>query len=160
MAIGTGAAVASILTHGMVSSGMHLNEPLPISPYQGFFRYVLLATERLWSYAHGWQSMSHIDEFGRFYAQTVHLICPLIGFALYWVISRHKVGINFWKPVAIAFISASPLCLETVVPLLKLGLGVLWSEMACTLLIVLSMVLSVRAFRKSQAPAAGSLATA
>ena len=65
---------------------------------------MLFGTERLWSYAHGWQPMSHIRDFGGFYAPTIHLICPLIGFALFWIISRHKVGINLWKPMAIALL--------------------------------------------------------
>src|SRR5580700_277255 len=104
--IGTSLAVAAVFTHGMVFSGMNLDEPLPISTYQGFFRHMLLAIERLWSYAHGWQPMSHIDDFGHFYANTVHLICPLIGFALFWIVSRHKVSITFWKPMGIVLLLA------------------------------------------------------
>ena len=106
--IGTGAAVAAVFTHGMVFSGMYLNELLPVSTYQGFFQRMLFAAERLWSYAHGWQPMSHIRDFGGFYAQTVHLICPLIGFALFWIVSRHKVGIKVWKPLAIALLLTIP----------------------------------------------------
>jgi hypothetical protein len=32
---------------------VNLNEPLPISTYQGFFQHMLLGVERLWSYLHG-----------------------------------------------------------------------------------------------------------
>jgi hypothetical protein len=141
--IGTSAAVAAVLTHGVVFSAVNLNEPLPISTYQGFFQHILLATERLWSYAHGWQPMSHIHDFGRFYAPAVHLICPLIGFALFWVISRHKVGINFWKPLAIALLLTIPSSFIALAPRYALP----WVEVARTVLIVLSMVWSVGAIR-------------
>lgn len=152
---GTGAAVAAVFTHGMVFSAMNLNEPLPISTYQGFFQHVLFATERLWSYAHGWQPMSHIDEFGRFYADTVHLICPLIGFALFWIVSRHKVGIKSWKPIGIALLLTMP-------PSFRVPNYVEWVEVVRTLLIVLLMVWSVGAIRisKPHTPGSESLATA
>jgi hypothetical protein len=158
ISIGTGTAVAAVLTHGMVSSGMNLNEPLPISTYQGFFQRVLLATERLWSYAHGWQPMSHIDEFGRFYAHTVHLICPLIGFALFWIVSRHKVGIQSWRPIGIALLLTVPPTFSDLAP----DYAIPWVEVVRTLLIVLLMVWSVGAIRisKPHAPTTESLATA
>jgi hypothetical protein len=146
ISIGTGAAVAAVFTHGMVFSGVNLNEPLPISTYQGFFQHMLLATERLWSYAHGWQPMSHIRDFGHFYAPTIHVICPLIGFALFWIISQHKVGINFWKPLAIALLltmppSFSDLASRNAIP---------WVEVARTALIVSLMVWSVGAIKISK----------
>ena len=162
ISIGTGAAVAGILTHGMVFSAMNLAERLPISTYRGFFQYTLFAMERLWSRAHGWPSMSNIDEFGRFYAQTVHLICPLIGFALFWIVSRHHVGANVWKPMAIALILAvTPLGIVTDAPFSALGLGP-WSQVARTLIIVLLMVWSVGAIRisKPHTPTTESLARA
>jgi hypothetical protein len=127
----------------MVFSGMNLNAPLPISTYQGFFQHMLLATERLWSYAHGWQPMSHIHDFGRFYAPAVHLICPLIGFALFWITSRHEVGINFWKPLAIALLLTIPPSVSDLVP----SYAVPWVEGARTILIVLLMGWSVGAIR-------------
>jgi hypothetical protein len=137
--IGMSAGVAAVLTHGMVFSAVNLNDSLPISTYQGFFQHMVLATERLWSYAHGWQPMSHIHDFGRFYAPTVHLICPLIGFALFWIASRRKVGINFWKPLAIAVLLTIPPSFSDLVH----RYGVPWVEVARTILIVLLMVWSV-----------------
>ena len=156
--IGTGAAVAAVFTHGMVFSGMYLNELLPISTYQGFFQRMLFATERLWSYAHGWQPMSHIRDFGSFYAQTVHLICPLIGFALFWIVSRHKVGIKVWKPLAIVILLTIPPSFSTLAP----GYATPWAEAARTFLIVLLMVWSVGAIGISRPhmPTTESLATA
>jgi hypothetical protein len=158
ISIGTGTAVAAVFTHGMVFSGVNLNEPLPISTYQGFFQHMLLATERLWSYAHGWQPMSHIRDFGYFYAPTIHLICPLIGFALFWIISQHNVGIDSWKPLAIALLltippSFSDLASRNAIP---------WVEVARTALIVLLMVWSVGAIRisKPHISTTESLATA
>lgn len=146
ISIGAGALVAAVFTHGMVFSGINLNESLPISTYQGFFTHALLATERLWSNAHGWQPMSHIKDFGRFYALTAHLICPLIGFALFWILSRHKVSINFWKPMAIALLLTFPSSYIDLLP----GYALLWVEVTRTILIVLLMVWSVGATRISK----------
>jgi ABC-type Fe3+ transport system permease subunit len=162
ISIGTGAVVAAVCTHGMVFSAMNWNQPLPISTYRGFFQHVLLATERLWSYAHGWQPMSHIDDFGLFYAHTVHLICPLIGFALFWIVSRQKVGIELWKPLAIALLLTVPPSLIALAPFYALGLREPWVDVVRTLLIVLLMVWSVGAIRisKPHAPTTESLATA
>jgi hypothetical protein len=144
--IGTGAAVAAVFTHGMVFSGMYLNELLPVSTYQGFFQRMLFAAERLWSYAHGWQPMSHIRDFGGFYAQTVHLICPLIGFALFWIVSRHKVGTKVWKPLAIALLLTIPPTFGSLVS----SDATPWVEAARTVLIVLLMVWSVGAIKLSK----------
>ena len=143
--IGTSAAVAAVFTHGMVFSAVNFNEPLPVSTYQGFFRHILLATERLWSYAHGWQPMSHIHDFGRFYAPLVQLTCPLIGFVLFWVLSRHKVGFNFWKPMAIALLLTIPSGYIELVP----GYTLPWVETARTVLVILLMAWSVGAIRIS-----------
>jgi hypothetical protein len=162
ISIGAGAAVAAVLTHGMVFSAMNLNEPLPISTYRGFFQNVLLATERLWSYAHGWQPMRHIDEFGRFYAQTVHLICPLIGFALFRIISRHKGGIDCWKPMAVALLLTILPGFIAQAPFHALGIEAPWSEMTRVLFTLFSMVWSVGAIgiSKPHTPTSESLATA
>jgi hypothetical protein len=154
--IGTGAAVAAVLTHGMVFSGMYLNELSPSSTYQGFFQRMAFATERLWSYAHGWQPLSHIRDFGGFYAHTVHLICPLIGFALFWIVSRHQVGSKVWKPVAIALLltippSFSSLASDYATP------GV---EAARSILVLLLMLWSVGAIRISSSHRTESVATA
>ena len=147
ISIGTGAAAAAILTHGMVYCALDLSDGSSISTYKGFFEHILFAIERLWSYVHGWQSMSHIRDFGGFYALTVQLLCPLIGFAIFWTISGYNVGRNIWKPMAIALILATPLQLVIFKPFLTLGLGLSGAETARTLLLVLAMVRSVGAFR-------------
>ena len=149
ISIVTGAAVAAVFTHGMVFSGVNLNEPLPISTYQGFFQHVLLATERLWSFAHGWQPMSHIRDFGRFYAPVVQLTCPLMGFALFWMLSRHELGFKVWKPMAIALLLTIP---SAYISLVSAG-ALPWVEAARTTLIVFLMVWSVGAIRGSAPPA-------
>ncbi|MDR3700337.1 MAG: hypothetical protein P4L56_11910 [Candidatus Sulfopaludibacter sp.] len=144
--IGMGAAVAAVFTHGMVFSAVNFNDALPVSTYRGFFRHILLTTERLWSFAHGWQPMSHVRDFGRFYAPMVHLICPLIGFAFFWILSRHKLGGNFWKPAALALLLAIPPGFSDLVP----GYALPWVEVVRTLLIVWFMVWSVGALRISK----------
>ncbi len=139
------AAASAVFTHGVVLSATNFNEPLPISTYQGFFWHIVSATERLWSHAHGWPSMSHIRDFGPFFAPAVQLICPLIGLALFCTISRHRVGIHIWKPLAIALLLAIPNGYINLVP----GHALPWVEVARTILIVLLMVWSVGAFRIS-----------
>jgi hypothetical protein len=99
----------------MVSSAVNFNGPVP--------------TERLWSYAQGWLPMSHIRAFGGFYAPVVHLLCPLIGFAVFWVLSRHEGGISFWTPMAIALLFTMPPSVSDP-----------WVVTARTILIVLLMV--------------------
>jgi len=134
IAVGIGIGVATVFTHGVVDSAVNFNDPSS-SPYQGFFRHILLATERLWSYAHGWQPLSHIRDFGHFYAPVVHLICPLIGFALFRILWRHKLGVALWKPLAVA-------TLLTMAPDVLSGApaGALpWWEAARTAVIVLAM---------------------
>jgi len=140
---GTSAGAAAAFTHGVVLSAVNFNEPLPISTYQGFFGHIVSAVERLWSYAHGWQSMSHIHDFGWFLAPTSQVICPLIGFALFWAISQYRVGRNLWKPVAIALLAALPNGYNDGVPCHALP----WIEAARTMLIVLLMVWSVGSLR-------------
>ena len=131
---GAGVTAAAVFTHGVVLSAMNFNQPLPVSSYQGFFRHMVSAAERLWSWAHGWQSMSHIRDFGVFFAPTVQVICPLIGFALFWILSGHKVGIKCWKPLAIALLLGIPS-----------GYASPWIEGGRTILVVLLMVWSVGA---------------
>jgi hypothetical protein len=139
-AIGIGAAVAAVFTHGLVVSGVHFDDPLPLSTYREFFRNILLATERLWSFAHGWQPMSHIQDFGRFYAPAVQLICPLIGFTLFWILSRHKLGPHLWKPLAIASLLAVP---TTYLDWAPAGVWP-WLETARTVVVVSLMIAVAR----------------
>lgn len=143
LSIGMSVAAPAVFTHGVVLSAMAFNEPLPLSTYQGFFWHIVLATERLWSWAHGWQPLSHIRDFGQFFAPAVHLICPLIGFALFRIFSRRQVGIHLWKPLAIALLLAIPNGFIGLVP----GYALPWVEAARTILVVLSMVWSVGALR-------------
>ena len=143
ISVGTSAGVAAALTHGVVLSAVSFNEPLPISTYRGFFWHIMSAVERLWSYCHGWQSMSHVRDFGWFFAPTSQVICPLVGYALFWAISRYRVGRNLWKPLAIALLAAVPNAYINLVP----GHALPWIEAARTMLVVLLMVWSVGALR-------------
>jgi len=143
VSIGMSAAAAAVFTHGVVLSAVHFDEFLPISTYRGFFLRIAVLTERLWSYAHGWQPGSHIRDFGHFYAPMVQLIGPLTGFALFWMTSRHKVGTEIWKPLAVAFLLAIPTGYLDLVP----GNVVAWVEATRTVFIVLLMVWCVGGFR-------------
>jgi hypothetical protein len=138
ISIGISGALAAVFTHGLVSSAMYFDQDLPPVTYQGFFQQILLATERLWSHAHGWQPLSHIRDFGHFYAPVVQLVGPLVGFALFWITSRHKVGIDFWKPVGIALLMGIP-------PLFNFGSAEPWVQAFRTVVIVMFMVWSVGA---------------
>src|SRR5579884_456807 len=134
LSLAAGAAAAAIFTHGMVFAGLNWNQPSR-SAYRRFFQQALSAIERLWSYTHGWQPLSHIDRFGHFYAHTVHLLCPLMGFALFCLASRHKLDMWLWKPLGIAVLLALPPAVTLLTPFYGLGLT-LWVEVARTLLIV------------------------
>jgi len=148
------AAVAAIVTHGMVFSAVNLNDALSAPGYQRFFQAIVLATERLWSYAHGWPPMSHIRDFGQFYAPLIHLICPLIGFGLFRILSRHKVGTDVWKPLTLVLLLTVPSKFLT----LAAPSAVPWLEAARTMVIVWAMVWSVgalssiRGVRQSNSP--------
>jgi hypothetical protein len=100
----------------------------------------------LWSNVHGWPSLSHIDEFGIFYARAVRFICPVIGFALFLILSRHNTGWNIWKPMMIASLLLTPLQMLALNPLSLLGLGTAVAESARTLVVVLLMAWSIGAF--------------
>ena len=139
ISVGTGVAAAAVLTHGVVLAAVRFDERVPISIYQEFFRQMVSATERLWSHGQGWQPMSHIRDFGQFFAPMVQMICPLIGFALFRTLSRRKIGIQIWKPVAIALLFAIPNGYIDLVP----GDALPWAEAARTAFIVLLMVRSV-----------------
>ena len=158
LSLGISTAAAAVVTHAAVFSGLYFDDPFPVSWYQGSFREAALAIERLWSYAHGWQPMSHIRDFGSFYAPMVQLLCPLLGFALFLMISRHRVGQNVWKPVSIAALLAIPFGYISVLPIDAIP----WMEAARTILVILLMACSVGAIRfpRVRTPATGSLASA
>jgi hypothetical protein len=145
LSIAAGVVAAGVFTHGMVRSAMNLADRLPISTYLGFFQHIVFATERLWSRAQGLKSMTgDIYAFAGFYARMVHLLCPSIGFVLFWILSRHHVGRNAWKPLAIGLIlSLTPLASVTYI-------SREWSEVIRTVMIVLLMVWSVGAIRISK----------
>lgn len=145
IAIGMSAAAAAVFTHGMVFSAVYFDGPLPASTYQEFFQQILVATEWAWSHAHGWAPMSHIRDFGHFYAPAIQLVCPLIGFGLYWWMSGKKVGRQVWKPLAIAGLLVAPPSLSDLVG----GVGTPWAEGARTIAIVLFMVWSVGGMTES-----------
>jgi hypothetical protein len=129
LCVAISAVAAAIITHGMVFSGVHFDDSPPVSSYQSVFRSILLAVERLWSGWHGWQPLSHIRDFAGFYTGLVHVICPLLGFGLFWMVSRTRFGFSLWKPLAIALICAA-------VPASPL----VWVEAARTTVILLLML--------------------
>lgn len=100
-ALAASAAAAAAVTYGLVVSAVNFNDSLAVP----FFRQILIATEWLWSHAHGWEPMSHIRDFGTFYAPFVELTCPLAGFAFFCLLSGHRVRRNCWKPLSIALLS-------------------------------------------------------
>jgi hypothetical protein len=153
LSLATAAVVSAILTQGMVFSAMNLADSAPVTTYRGSFQHAIFALERVWSGAHGRPPLSDIDDFGRFYTQTVHLLCPLLGFALFWILSRHRVGRNLWKPLAIALLLAlPPLGPISDEPLRAIGRP--WSEMVRTLLILFFMLWSAGAIRLNKIAAA------
>lgn len=145
LSLGIGAVVAAVLTHGSIYAAIDLSTLRPMSTYRGLFQHMLLAVEHLWSTAHGWAPLTHFDAFAMFYARAVHLLCPLIGFGVFWLISRHRIGWSIWKPLAIAVAFTTPLYALLYSPLKLLGLHVEWAGSGRVIVVFLLMVWSVGA---------------
>src|SRR5690242_1085291 len=101
VSMGAGAVVAAVLARGLVYSAVYLDRPFPTGSYYGFCRNVLLLFEWMWSKAHGWPPLSHIEIFGRFYANVIPIVCPLIGFLVFRLVSRRGFDSSLWKPLLI-----------------------------------------------------------
>jgi len=97
-----GSMLACLSANCLVSAAVDLSRALPFWSYKGLGLHVLLVVEWLWSKAHGWPSFSHLDDFGRWYAYAVRIGCPLLGFLVFWLISRCQIGWDLWKPLLIA----------------------------------------------------------
>jgi len=169
VSIAAGVAFAAILTHGMVFCAMNLSQDLPVLSYRGFFQHALFRIDSLWSRVHGWPSetecvaavrqarpadparldvaneicrMTHIDEFGRFYARFVHLICPLIGFMVFAAICGRRLG---WRVARGMAIAAGYMAVRDFVP--GLGHETLWLEVALAAAITVLMAWSAGALK-------------
>jgi hypothetical protein len=149
IAIGSGSVLTAVTTHGIVSSGMDLGKPLPPWTYEGFFQHVILGVGRLWSYAHGWTGpgdlsalthMGNLDDFGRFLAHAVFLVCPLLGFLAFSLVSRARVTWQWWKPLAIAVVFTTPLQRIIHDPLRSVGLNEPLAEAARATMVFVLMV--------------------
>lgn len=45
--------------------------------------------------------LSHVEEYGRFLARLVLMGWPVLGFVVFWLLSRCEVGRRWWKPLLI-----------------------------------------------------------
>jgi hypothetical protein len=99
-------AFTAVLTHGIVYSSIHLLNSSVMLPstYQGGFAKLCIATWGAWAHVYGFTPMSRMNDFGRFYYRFLTLACPLLGFGMFWLGSRHKIGGQLWKPLAIAIV--------------------------------------------------------
>ncbi len=147
LAISSGSIVAMVSTHGLVYSGIQLDpsKPLPLSTYAGLFERILLSVWRAWNALHGWQPMSHADEFGRFLALATFLLCPLLGFLAFWLASRLTLPGTWWKPLAIAIAFATPLQLVLSGAFRSIGMDTAQAEAARALVVFLLMAWSIGA---------------
>ena len=143
-----GATVAAVGTHGFVSAGIRLGAP-HAGTYQGIFKQALLALWRIWSGVHGWEPvrdgrhLSHVEEYGRFLARVVLVGWPLLGFGVFWLISRCEMGRRLWRPLVIA--SALPLGEGFRVAFRSAGLDEPLAEAARSAAVFLLMAASVGA---------------
>jgi hypothetical protein len=149
LAIGAGAMVALVSTHGLVYSGINLdtNKPMPLSTYQGFFEHILLASWRFWNSAHAGERLSNASEFGQFLAISTFLTCPLLGFVVFWLAARLPLGRAWWKPFAIAIAFTTPLQQIPSVIFQSTGMDAAQAEAARALLVFLLMAWSTGAIR-------------
>src|SRR5579862_9894045 len=134
ISIGAALALSAILTYGLVNTATHITVPLSELRTQGIFAGILADTWDAWSDVRGVPPFTHADEFGRFYAAFVFLLCPLIGFAIFWLGSKHRIGGQLWKPLAIATIFATPLERLMRSGFSTIGLDMLWGEVIRTAL--------------------------
>jgi hypothetical protein len=155
-ALGAGVALAAVAAHGMVSSAMDLSNIQPVWTYHGSFQRIVLWTWRLWTEAHGWRGSDdlaglnhsiHVDDFARFYAESVFLVCPLLGFWAFSLAARLRTGWQWWKPMAVAVAFATPLGEVIRYPLLSAGLNEPLAEVARAIVVVILMARSAGAIR-------------
>jgi hypothetical protein len=137
-----GAIVVAVLTQGFVYGGCHFDRIQPTTTYIGLFQHTILVIEAVWSKAHRWDPLSHVDHFGRWFAEAVHCGCPTLGFAVFCLISGRRVGRDVWKPLGIvaAFTAAAGL-IGSVSSLLD----VVWTETVSTVFVFGLMVWSIGA---------------
>lgn len=158
LAVSSGLAITAVATHGMVSAGLDLDlsRPVPFWSYGGFFQHTILWMSRLWSDAHGWPGPAdlsalsrtgHIDDFGRFLAYAVFLLCPLIGFLAYSLVSGSRVSLQWWKPLTIAIAFATPLQHAIHDPAMSLGLKEPLAEGVRATVVFVLMLWSVGAIK-------------
>lgn len=148
--VGIGVTVTGIVVYGAVVSGMTLDVARPWTTYLGFFQHILFSIERSWSAAHGWTSLSHIDDFGRFYAGAVSFGAPLLGFLAYLAAARPEVGRKLLTPLAIALSQITPLTQAIDYPLRTIGLRPPASVLIPATLVLLAMIWSSGASRSAQ----------
>ena len=74
------------------------------------------------------------------------MICPLIGFVVFWMMSRYRVGKNLWRPLVVALLLAVPAGFVALFP----AYAIPWVEVARTSLVALLMMWSVGAMRVSK----------
>jgi hypothetical protein len=161
--------LAAVLTHGIVysveSGRMQSSLRMPVATYQGFFAGVLVKTWNAWSKVQGLEPMSiltasmesqsvngirRVEQFSRFYSRSVFLICPLLGFGLFWLGTRQKIGLQVWKPLAIAILFSTPLgALISDVVFRSLGMSKPLAEAGRAMVVLLLMMWSIGAFRIS-----------
>jgi uncharacterized membrane protein len=139
-----GSLVAAVLTHGLVYSGMRLDGPLSPLSYRGMFQDAVLTIWNAWNFLHGWPiGRNHVEEFGRHcLAPFVLFVCPMIGFVLFTVIAKQKVGWQWWKPATIAAVlTAVSMLVQN--PLRLLGVDLALAETARAVFVFILMVWSV-----------------
>jgi hypothetical protein len=146
--IGAGVVSAGILSYGMTRSTQNLADLLPASTYLGFFQHLALAIDRAWSHAQGYPTWSHAQQFGQFYRETVNVLCPLVGFALFWIASRYRIGIDAWRAIMIFLaLTFTPLAVITPETVLLWGISFSYSEAIHAGITVMLMVWSVGALK-------------
>ena len=145
VAIGAGATIAAVLTHGFVYSGSNLNGWLPPRTYHGIFQNVIQSAWDLWNYVHGWPSgQNHAYEFGRQFFGFVIFGCPMLAFGVFALAARLRLGWRWWRPVTVAVAMTVP-AMAFYNPLRTLGLDQASAETVRALVVYALMVWSAGA---------------
>lgn len=87
--------------------------------------------------------LTHVEEYGRFLARLVLMGWPVLGFVVFWLLSRCEVGPRWWKPLVI--VTALPLGEALHMAFRSAGLDEPLAEAVRSALVFLLMAASVGA---------------
>jgi hypothetical protein len=116
--ISAGVLLSALLAHFVIDGASRMNVKSSPWSYRGLSQQTVLVVNQAWSRIYGLCSEKDrlsavrdgretncndesLKEFGHFYADLAKLACPLIGFAIFMIVTGRRPDIQLWKPLAI-----------------------------------------------------------